>query len=123
MSDEDSIATRLKIMRRALSSLPRREREAELDWVWEDYCEQSTRRNFLLRRGVAKEIVELAHAEALVWQALADRHGEAIILALALGMADAFVPKGEHFTLLSWDRELQRVAYEAEHGPGACRAA
>jgi hypothetical protein len=123
MSDEDMISRRLKLARRALSCLSRREREAPLDWFWDAYRLQSMQRNLRQAPECAEQIVELARAEALVWQALADRNGSAIILALAIGMADAFVFKGEHMTILSWDRELRRVMHEGEHGPGAHRAA
>jgi hypothetical protein len=119
----DSITTRLKLARRALSRLPRREREAELDSIWGDYRLQAIQRNLQLSPECGEELVELARAEALIWQALADRQGEGIILSLAIGMADAFIPKGEHLTLRTWNSELRRVVYDAEHGSGAPRAA
>jgi predicted DNA binding CopG/RHH family protein len=118
MQYEGPIAPRLKIARRTLSCLSRREREAELYPVWEDYRQQSMRRNLLKSPEYADQIVELARAEALVWQALADRNGEAMILALAISMADAFIMKGEHWTLRIWSEELYRVAYKAERGSG-----
>ena len=120
MTYDRSIPLRLKLARRALACLPRHEREAALEWIWDDYRQQSMRRNLSQDPSSAEEIAELARTEALLWQALAKRNGEATVMSLAIGMADAFVASGKHWGLeisgaLKWIGPSAVVEHHGRH--------